>query len=385
METDTLRAWLEVDYSLIPHNVKEIRRLMGSTPIMGIVKADSYGLGAVSCTKALQACGIHTFAVATIEEAIELRKAGIEDDILILGSTPEASFDKLAQYSLIQTILSLPYAKKMSAWGKEHGGTLRGHVKADTGMNRIGIQYQDDIKDYDAIKEAYELDNLKVEGIFSHFPVSDDLEEDSKAFTTHQMELFEELIARLKADGIDPGLRHIQNSYGILNYGDLGYDFCRPGLLYMGVTSDDAIPVVSDPDFKPIASLKAKVSMVKTISAGATVSYGRHYQADSPRRIASLTIGYADGLPRACSNKNLEVLIRGHRVPLAGNICMDQCMADVTGYDDIEAGDIVTLIGTDGNETVTVDEISRKAGTINNETLTRFTKRVPRLDVSDRQ
>ncbi|MCF0245809.1 MAG: alanine racemase [Ileibacterium sp.] len=382
LDTDALRAWAEVDYSAIAHNVKEVQKLMGSTKIMGIVKADAYGHGDIACAKALRDAGVDFFAVACMDEAVALRQAGIEEPILILGYTPPARFQDLIDYDLIQSVLSLDFARKLSQWAEKQGVKARGHVKLDTGMNRTGILYQENDRNFDELLEVYSLPGLRVEGIFSHFPVSDELEEESVAFTTRQMELFNEAVEKLKAAGVNPGLRHIQNSYGILNYGDQGYDYCRPGLLYMGVTSDDSVPINSAPDFIPILSLKTKVTMVKTIQPGATVSYGRHYTAKTPRRIASLSIGYADGLPRACSNQSLEVLIRGQRAAVTGNICMDQCMVDVTDIEGVQEGDIVTIVGKDGSETVTVDTISRLAGTINNESLTRLTKRVPRLDVS---
>ena len=373
------RAWAEVDYQAIAHNVAETQKLIGDTKIMGIVKADAYGHGAVACAKALRACGIDFFAVACLQEAKELREAGIEEPILILGYTPPASFAELARLDLTQSLLSHEYAKKLAAFGQEYDVDMKGHVKVDTGMNRTGILYQDNAKEYEAILEVYRLKGLEVGGLFSHFPVSDDLGEENSTFTKHQIELFEELCARLKNDGVNIGLRHIQNSYGILNYQDLGMDYCRPGLLYMGVTSDDAIPIVTKPQYIPILTLKAKVTLVKNIPEGASVSYGRHYIAKEERKIASISIGYADGLSRACSNQNLMVSIRGHLVPLVGNICMDQCMADITGLDDIQEGDVVTIIGQDGQNICTVDQISRRAGTINNETLSCLTKRVIRV------
>lgn len=222
------------------------------------------------------------------------------------------------------------------------------------------------------------MKNLSNEGIFSHYPVSDDLGEDAMAFTARQTTMFRELVSILKENGIDPGLVHIQNSYGILNYGDMGFDYCRPGLLYMGVTSNDAIPVVNDLDFIPALSLRTRVEMVKDLQPGQTVSYGRHHEVQQPETIASLAIGYGDGLPRLISNKDLTVLVNGQEARLVGNICMDQCMADVTGLD-VKPGDVVTLIGEDGRKRVTVDAITRCSESINNETFCRLTKRVPRF------
>lgn len=173
----------------------------------------------------------------------------------------------------------------MNEWALENHTKLKGHVKLDTGMNRTGFLYQDGAKEKEELLDTWNMPGLQIDGIFSHFPVSDDLEKDSADFTRHQMDLFDEAIEEIKKAGYHPGLRHIQNSYGILNYQDRGYDYCRPGLLYMGVTSDDSVPVLSNPDFIPILSLKAKVSMVKTIPQGATVSYGRHFKAKSQQKL----------------------------------------------------------------------------------------------------
>ncbi len=379
LETAGLRTWLEIDDSLVAHNLAETRKLIGDTKIMGIVKANAYGHGALTIARALKKEGVDFFGVATVEEAVELRQGGIGDPILILGYTPPASFGLLDQYGLIQSFLSLDYARKLSVWAKEHNTVIHGHVKVDTGMNRTGILFQDHVQHPEELLEVYALPHLSVEGIFSHFPVSDDLGEEPVSFTRRQIDWFEKAIRTVEEAGYNPGLRHIQNSYGILNYGDLGCDYARPGLLYLGVTQDDSIPIASQPDFIPVLSWKTKVTLVKEIPAGASVSYGRNFIAETPRTIASLSVGYADGLSRACSNKNLEFLVRGHRAPVVGNICMDQCMIDVTGIEGVQEGDIVTLVGQDQEETVTVDEMSRKAGTINNETLTRITSRVPRI------
>ena len=374
------RAWVEIDYQAIEHNLKEIQKLVGKTKVMGIVKANAYGLGDIACTKALEKAGIDFFGVSSVDEAMNLRNAGIHSEILILGYTPVEHFHYLKEQNIIQSLVSKEYALKLDAWAKENDCILRAHCKVDTGMNRTGVMYQDGNKHMEDILDEYRLSHVRVEGIFSHFPVSDDLGMDSKQFTEHQIELFEEVIQNLKEHQIDPGLRHIQNSYGILNYGDLGYDYCRPGLLYMGVTSDDTIEIQSHPDFIPIMSLYANISVVKWIKPGQTVGYGRHFTAVKPTKIATMAIGYADGLPRLVSNKNLEVLVHGKRCPIVGNVCMDQCMIDVTDVENVQEGDVVCLVGQQGQEQVTIDEISRKAHTINNETLSAIAARIPRLE-----
>ena len=374
-----VRAWIEIDLDAMVHNVKEVEKLVGNTKIMGIVKANAYGHGMELSAKALQKAGVDFFGVACMDEAIALRQSGIEQDILILGFTPLEQVPYLDQYNLIQTVVSLEYAQDLNAYAKTNHQTIRCHCKVDTGMNRIGIQYQDEYKNIDDIVQVYRQEHLNVEGIFSHFPVSDDLGQDAKTFTKHQIGLFDEVLEQLKAQGIEPGITHIQNSYGILNYLDLGYDYCRPGLLYMGVTSDDEIPIASNPDFIPALSLYANVSEVKWIQPGMTVSYGRHFKAEKPVKVASLTIGYADGLPRIVSNQGLEVLVHGQKCPIIGNVCMDQCMVDVTNVETVKQGDVVTIIGQENGQRVTVDTISRMAHSINNETLSAFGARLPRL------
>ena len=374
------RAWVEIDLSLIRHNVEEIQKLLPSkTKIMAIVKANAYGHGDVACAKELVSCGIDFFGVSSIDEAITLREAGIQQPILILGYTPPVHFHHVIEYDLIQTFLSLDYALKADAWCKENNVKMRGHVKIDTGMSRLGILAFEHDYHIDEVKAVYGLENLQVEGIFSHFSVSDELDADNKAYTSKQIEMFTRVLDDLKASGIHPGITHLQNSYGILNYPELEFDYVRPGLLYLGATSDDAVETITHPDFIPIMQLKANVSLVKTIQPNVSVSYGRHYRSDSLRKVATVSIGYADGYPRSVSNKGAQVLIHGQRATIIGNVCMDQMMIDVTGIDDVKEGDIVTLFGVDGNEKLPIDELTRLAKTINNETFCWITSRVPRI------
>ena len=374
------RAWCEIDYKAIAHNLDEIQKLVVKTKIMGIVKANAYGHGDVACAKEMVKWGVDFFGVSSIDEALNLRNHGIDQNILILGYTPPEHFHYLHEYDIVQSLVSFDYAKKLNAYAQSQDRKIRCHCKVDTGMCRTGIIYQDQDKHMDQIIEEYRLSNLNVEGIFSHFPVSDDLNTDSRLFTENQIRLFKEVIDNLKEAGIDCGIRHIQNSYGILNYMDLEMDYCRPGLLYMGVTSDDQIPIVSHPDFIPIMSIYANVSLVKWIDAGQSVSYGRHFIATKPTKVATVSIGYADGIPRLLSNQGFEVLIHGKRCRVIGNICMDQCMVDVTDVEDVQEGDICCFVGMDQNEKVTIDTISRLAKTINNETLSAIAARVPRLE-----
>lgn len=374
------RAWAEIDLGRIAHNVEEVRKLIPKqSKIMGIVKANAYGHGDVECARALQACGVDFFGVSSVDEAMHLRMNGIDSKILILGYTPPEHFSQLVKYDLIQTLVDLPYAKKLDAYAQANDCVIQAHAKADTGMNRIGVVVQDETYHIEELFAMYAMKHVHVCGIFSHFSVSDSQDEDDLRYTRHQIELFARVLADLRAAGVDPGTTHLQNSYGILNYPDLCYDYVRPGLLYMGVTSDDAIKINTDPHFLPILSLKANVTMVKWLHEGDSVSYGRHFRAKRKTKVATVSIGYADGVPRELSNQDFEVLLHGRRVKIIGNICMDQMMLDVTEEDDVKEGDIVTLIGEDGGAIASVDAMSRASHTINNETLTRFSVRLPRI------
>lgn len=374
------RAWAEIDLSRIAHNVEEVRKLIpAQSKIMGIVKANAYGHGDVECAHALEACGVEFFGVSSVDEAVHLRINGIKSKILILGYTPPEHFSLLVQYHLIQTLVDFSYAKKLEAFAQAHDCVIEAHAKADTGMNRIGVVVQDGAYHIDELLAMYAMKHIHVSGIFSHFSVSDSQNEEDLQYTKHQIKLFDRVLQDIRNAGFDPGTTHLQNSYGILNYPQLCYDYVRPGLLYMGVTSDDAIAINTDPHFLPILSLKANVTMVKELQKGDSVSYGRHFRAERPTKVATVSIGYADGVPRELSNQGFEVLLHGKRVKIIGNICMDQMMLDVSDIEDVHEGDIVTLIGADGEEQVSVDAMSRASHTINNETLTRFSVRLPRI------
>lgn len=373
------RAWAVVDRKAILHNVEEVKKLIGkTTQIMAVVKANCYGHGDKVIAKLLENHGISMFAVSSVDEALNLRSIGIQSDILILGYTPENHFHYLISQNLIQNFLSLEYALKCNEYAKKQNASIRGHIKVDTGMGRLGIRCVDSDYNIDEVKAIYDLPYLKVEGIFSHFSVADELDENNILFTTHQHDLYEKVLNDLKKSGIDPKKTHLQNSYGVLNY-RYDYDYVRPGLLLLGVTSDDTIAIKSQPHFIPALSLYANVSRVKWIEKGEYISYGRHYQSNERRKIATLSIGYADGLPRLASNHSMHVLIQGHKCPIIGNICMDQLMVDVSACEDVKEGDRAILIGRDHDNQITVDEWSRAAHTINNELLCAISSRVPRF------
>lgn len=374
------RAWLEIDLHKISHNIREIKALIPKkSKIMAIVKANAYGHGDIACSKELEQCGIDFFGVSSIDEALALRKANIQKKILILGYTPPTHFHYLHEENIIQTIISSEYANKLNAYGKVHNQLIKAHIKVDTGMSRLGVIAQAHAYNINEIKALYHLSNVHVCGIFSHFSASDSLVESQLTYTQNQIQLFDRILKDLKKANIDVGETHLQNSYGILNYQHLAYDYVRPGLLWMGLTSNDEIPIKSTPRFQPIMQCKANVSCVKTIQKGVSVSYGRKYQAPSQRIIATLSIGYADGYPRCVSNRSAYVLLHGKKANIIGNICMDQMMIDVSDIHHVKEGDIATLFGYDQNEFLSIDTLTRLSETINNETLCWMSARLPRI------
>lgn len=374
------RAWLEIHVSRIEHNVKEIQKLLPTTnKIMAIVKANAYGHGDVICANELERVGIDFFGVSSVDEGIQLRKGGVTKPILVLGYTPPIHFHHVITYDLLQTFFSLEYAQKANSYCAKHNTRMKGHVKVDTGMSRIGILAQDHAYHIEEIKQIYQMRYLDISGIFSHLSVSDALTKEYIAYTNHQKELFDQVIQDIGREGIQVGVRHLQNSYGILNYPQLTYDYARPGLLWMGVTSNDAYSINTAPNFKPVMEFKASVSLVKQIEEGVCVSYGRNYTATKPTMIATLAVGYADGYPRIVSNKGCCVLLHGKKANIVGNICMDQMMIDVSDIEGVKEGDIATLFGYDGDVCLRIDELSRHAKTINNETFCRISSRVPRI------
>ena len=375
------RAWVEIDLKKVHHNMEEIRKLIPKkTKVMGIVKANAYGHGDVTIAQELVKCGVDFFGVSSVDEALQLRSGGIREKILILGYTPIEHFHYLHRFDLIQTLMSVEYANKLEQYGKINNVQIKAHIKVDTGMSRLGISCVENKWMIQDIKKLYGFHYVKVEGIFSHFAVSDSLEkQEDLSFTHQQIKLFNQVLHEIKEEGIYPGVVHLQNSYGILNFPDLEYDYVRPGLLFLGIYSHCDIKTITHPNLLPIMSLKANVSLVKWLDPGSSISYGRHYICTQKRKIATISIGYADGIPRNISNLGAKVLIKGEEALIVGNICMDQLMIDVTHIPDVQEGDVVTLFGQDGSRFLGIDQLSKLADTINNEMVCRISARVPRI------
>ena len=359
------RAWAEINRTNLNHNVKAFQKVLpAGCEIMAVVKANAYGHGVVPVAAYLSRIGIHAFAVATIDEGIQLRKEGIKGEILILGYTPAVRAAALFHYRLSQTVVNLEHAKELNQYGRP----IRIHIKVNTGMNRLGESY----RHASEVESIFACKNLKVLGIFTHLSASDSQEESDVAFTKQQFQNFYGLIGRLKAKHIPIPPTHIQSSYGVLNYPELKCSYARIGIALYGVLSTTEKNTKCSLDLRPVLELKSRVVLVRTIAAGESVSYSRSFIAQREMKIAVISIGYADGFPRSLSEGKSHVLIRGHRVPVLGRICMDQLVADVTGIPDIMRGDIATLIGKDGSEEITAEQVACSAGTITNELLSRL-------------
>ena len=372
------RCWVEVNLANLRFNVRNMLDFCNHEikPI-AIVKANGYGHGAVEVARTMEEEGITDFGVACLDEALELRNAGITGRILILGYVDRSQWQKAVDIDVIMTLASAEHAEDLNSWASERGITVNAELKVDTGMRRIGVDWD---CDDDLIRNLFELSNLHINGIFTHLCCADSFAEDDREFTLEQYRRYDSFISRVKSSGYETGRRHVSASSGFLNYPDHRYDAFRPGFMLYGFNVGE---IHDRYETRPVMSFFAKVEYVKTIKDEEAVSYGRIYHANGERQIATVSCGYADGYPRSLTG-NAFVLVRGHKVPVVGRICMDQMMIDVTGID-VEREDVVTLIGTDGNETITMEQVSEWAGSIGHEVASRIMPRATRHYIDERK
>ena len=364
--SDTARAWVEVDSAALRHNAENLRALLPvGCELMPVLKCEAYGHGLVKTARLMSSMGIRAFAVACAAEGVELRRAGIRGEILILGWTAPESFPCLSRYHLTQTVTEPAYARQLSAYGKN----IDVHIKIDTGMHRLGI----DPEDIASVEEVFTLPHLRVRGMYTHLCVSDALDETSRAFTEAQRHRFFSLAEELCRRGYCVGKLHTQSSYGLLNYPDARCSYARVGIALYGVRSSRGDDAARWPGLEPALSLKARVEQVRSVKAGEGLGYGLAYTAPRESRIAVLPIGYGDGFPRAA--EGACALINGSRAPVVGRVCMDQLFVDVTDCGEVRPGDTVTLIGPG----LLCEELAEACGTISNEILSRLGKRLPRV------
>ena len=367
------RAWIEIDLDNLEHNINEIKKIISDkTEIMAVVKANAYGHDSILIAQRLTSIGIQNFAVATLEEGIELRKHGISGNILILGYTNFDDLKYVIEYDLIQTIVDYNYSETIKLLNLSN--RLKCHVKINTGMNRIGEKFDD----IDKLLEIYNNPYLDILGTFSHLCVADSNKKEDIEFTYKQINNFDNCINNLKNKGCDVGKIHIQSSYGIVNYNELKYDYVRAGILMYGVDGEVNAYKKINIDIKPVLSLKARITSIKEIDEGDSISYGRTYVASKKQKIATISLGYADGLPRNLSNKDMLVKINNSYRKVLGKICMDQLVIDITDVDDVKVGSVIYLIDS-SDSNLSAELLSEKADTITYELLCRLGNRLPRI------
>lgn len=370
------RAWAEISLDALSHNVETIReQLPEHTEYCAVVKADAYGHGEEIICRRLYELGVRFYAVSSFEEAVRVRGYCPDGEVLILGYTSPECAPMLAEKRIIQTVVSGEYAKVLSDFAQP-GCPVRCHIALDTGMGRIGVQTVELAACYWELEQILEQPGLSVEGLFTHFAVADEDAAEHIAYTAQQEEMILHVADHLRSKGT--ALRHVHcmNSAAILYRAQPRSTLARAGIIMYGLKPNAALPVPLD--LEPVLSFRSRISHIKTAEPGTCISYGRTYVTKTERRIATVTIGYADGYSRQLSNKG-EVLVGGVRCPITGRVCMDQMMIDVTEAPGAEIGAVVTLIGTDGNETITADDVAGICGTIGYEIVCGISKRVPRM------
>ena len=373
MDQPKYRVWAEIDLNALDRNYHALRTLIPQgCKMLCPVKADGYGHGAPAVAERLEKLGADYLAVASLEEARELRQAGVGLPILILGWTDPERAEELANLDLTQGVFDPETARALSAWAVRAGKTLRVHLALDTGMSRLGLLGREETLEETVRRgaEMYRLPGLEWEGVFTHFSDADGSEE----YTMLQFERFLTCVKGLEERGAVYKIRHCAASAAVINYPCTHLDMVRPGIaLYGHYPAPDCRGAVEG-GLTPLMTLKTVVISVKDVPAGTPVSYGRTHVLTRDSRLAVLSVGYGDGLPRRCSD-NLQVWLRGHRVPIVGRICMDLCMVDVTDVPEVERGDVAELWGAH----IPAEEAAQAAGTIQYELLCAVSKRVPRV------
>ena len=369
------RAWAEVSLTKLRNNVEVIKSLnSGETEVMAVVKADAYGHGDEHIVRCLaEDCGIRYFAVSNLDEAIAVRKFAPAAEILILGYTPPEYAHEIAMYNIIQGVVSTEYAEALV---KNSAEPIRCHIKIDTGMGRIGLKHDTPAECADEIAEMMKMEKLSVEGIYTHFAVADSDDPDNVAYTDMQQKFILDTYDELAGRGIKLRHCHFMNSAATCYRNTSRSTLSRAGIILYGLHPDISLDIPAG--LEPVMELKAVISHVKTVKKGDCISYGRTFVADREMRIATVTIGYADGYSRQLSGKG-EILVHGKRCRIVGRVCMDQLMMDVTDVPEAKSGDIVTMIGRDGDDIITADDLANVYGTIGYEVVCGISKRVPRI------
>jgi alanine racemase len=359
-----------IDLAALEHNYREVVRCAEGRKVLVVVKARAYGHGAATVARRLLEQGADMLGVAIVEEGRELREAGIDAQVLVMGPLFPEQAATVVALRLTPAVYSMPFALALSEAARERKTRVSVHVKIDTGMGRIGIPPE---TAPDFIADLQRLGNIDAEGLMTHFA---DADLRDKAFASRQMDRFEALLKTLDDRGTRIPLRHAANSAAVLDFRRALFTMVRPGLMLYGYNPLEA--GLDKADLMPVLSLVTRIAFLKNVPAGVPISYGRTFTTRRESLIATLPVGYADGYSRGLSNKG-EALVRGARAPIVGRVCMDMCMIDVTGIAGVREGDEVALIGGQGKERITADELAEKTGTISYEVLCGISARVPRI------
>ena len=372
------RAWIEISRENLRHNVSELKKCLSENGrLMAVVKANAYGHGAVLVSKELNIVGIKHFCVASVSEGAELRKHGIKGEILILGYTHPTDFWLLKRYRLTQTVVDAAYAGVLNQYGRAIRKKMPVHIKIDTGMHRLGERSEKT----EEICNIFRCTKLKIQGIYTHLCNADSLLPVNRQLTLAQGAAFFKVLERIEERGFCCPAIHLQATDGLLNYPELSGDFARAGISLYGMMSSPADRLKCNLMLRPVLSVKARVAVVKDLYRGEAAGYGLQYVAKQDLKIAVLTIGYGDGLPRALSCGVGSVLLNGMEAPVIGRICMDQTLVDISGIPEVEQGDTAVIIGSSGNREITAYDVAERTGTITNEVLSRLGARLERLVV----
>ncbi len=378
-------TWAEIDLAAYAHNITGLKRITRKgARLMAVVKANGYGHGAIEVAREALKNGAGYLGVARINEAVQLRAAGLEAPILIFGYTPPDLADTLIKYDLTQTVYSLSAANTLSEYARQKGTKISVHIKADSGMGRLGLplilddgngpEYRPLQNSVQEVESISRLSGLTVEGIFTHFATADSAD---KTYAEAQIDVFTDFLNRLDRKGLIPPIRHAANSGALIDLPESHLDMVRPGIATYGLYPSDEVNK-NKVDLKPVMTLKSKIIQLKKVPAGFNVSYGITYQTKEPTTIATVPVGYADGFNRLLSNRGC-MLVHGQRVPIVGRVCMDLTMLDVGRVPDAAIEDEVVVFGQNHTETVTADDMASKLNTINYEIVSTITARVPRV------
>ena len=366
------RVHADINLDAVYENVLAAKKLLKQgTKLMAIVKADGYGHGAVEIAQTIDSI-VDAYGVAILEEGIELRQAGFDKPILILGYTPKPLYKPMIEYNISTAVFQYDMAKSMSDIAVRLGKKASIHIAVDTGMSRIGFKPDDE--SLEVIKKIAGLNGISIDGCFTHFATMD---EEDKTRSNMQFERYISFVRRIEEAGVEIPLKHVSNSAGIIEMQSVNLDMVRYGISLYGMYPSKEVDK-SRIKLIPAMEIRAYISFVKELDAGVQISYGGTYTTVRKTRVATIPVGYADGYPRALSGKGF-VLIHGKRAPILGRICMDQFMADITDIENVTVGDLVTLVGHDGEEYISIEEVADMAYSFNYEFVCDVGKRIPRV------